>query len=208
MKKVFLVISLVLTMFYSSNAQEQEVEYVENKKSIVFETGFEFQGYFTGIIPGVRFETIINDAHGINLRLGYQLIRHRDLGEHDDERGNGYGFSLGYRGYMRNVGFKGAFVGIRGDIWFNSIDWTDENILVTKGTSDIVVFQPTIEAGYQFLLANDKLSIAPSLAFGWEWNVKTEGNVISGPITESTTTETGDGPILLAGFSISYRFGK
>lgn len=112
--------------------------------------GFEFQAYPTGLIPGLRIEKGIGTKSAVHLRLGYQWIRHRDLGVHEDERGNGYGFTLGYRRYF-SEGFRGVSISSRCDLWFNKLDWEDTDIAIpVSGTSDIVVVQPTLELGYTF----------------------------------------------------------
>lgn len=155
---------------------------------------FEFQAYPTGLIPGVRVEKNFSEKHAVHLRLGYQLINHRDLGVHESEKGNGFGFSLGYKRYFK-AGHEGLFLGGRSDVWLNTLDWMD-NIGAAnelKGTTMITVVQPTLEGGYAFLLG-DQFIFAPSLGFGFEVNVRTEGE------------PTGQGAILLAGFLLGMRF--
>ena len=82
---------------------------------------FEFQAYRTGIIPGFTYERFFSNKDAWHLRAGFQVIRHEDFGEHDDERGNGFGGSVGYRRYWSN----GLSVGGRVDLWSNELDWTD-----------------------------------------------------------------------------------
>ena len=62
---------------------------------------FELQVYPTGVIPGVRFELALDDRQAVHLRLGIQEIDHRDEGVQDDETGDGAGFTLGYKRYLR-----------------------------------------------------------------------------------------------------------
>lgn len=150
----------------------------------------EFQAYPTGLIPGVRIEKNFSERHAVHLRLGYQIINHRDLGVQEDEKGSGFGFTLGYKHYFRD-GYEGFFVGARNDIWLNTIDWIDN--LGRTGTTMITVIQPTLEAGYNFVLGDTWL-FAPSVGFGFEVNVRTEGE------------PTGEGAILLVGFLVGKRF--
>jgi hypothetical protein len=155
--------------------------------------GFEFQAYPTGLIPGLRIEKGFAEKNAVHLRLGYNLIDHRDLGPHQDETGNGYGFTIGYKRYLK-ADFKGWSLGIRNDIWFNTIDWK-ENIDTpqeTAGITKITVVQPTAELSYLFEFGNSWI-ITPSIGFGYEVNVKTEGE------------PTGEGAILLLGFTIGKR---
>lgn len=155
---------------------------------------FEFQAYLTGLIPGVRLEKNIGNDHSAHLRLGYNWIRHRDLGEHENERGDGYGFTLGYKKYFKD-GHKGWNLGLKSDFWWNSIDWEDQLVTGQRiGNTKITVIQPTLELSY--LVDNQSFIITPSIAFGYEWNVRTEGE------------PTGEGAILLIGIQIGKRFGK
>ena len=151
--------------------------------------GFEFQAYPTGLIPGIRYANGWGEKHEWNLRLGLNLIDHRDLGVQSDEKGWGYGGSLGYRYYVK-PGWKGLFLGPRLDLWRNHIDWIDiqPNDDQLTGTTRLFVVQPTAEAGYQWVLGN--WTLAPSIAFGFEINAVTEGE------------ETGQGAILLLGISV------
>lgn len=174
-----------LFAFFSSTAQE----------STPTDFGIEFQAYPTGLIPGIRLEKAIGSHHGASLRLGYNLVRHGDAGEHMDERGGGFGFTLGYRRYFK-AGFEGLFLGSRVDFWFNSVDWmdigpADQEI---RGNTKITVFQPTLELGYLILFGEDQWFFSPKLALGAEINIKTDG------------AEVGEGAILLGGVAVGRRF--
>jgi len=151
--------------------------------------GPEVQVYPTGVIPGIRFEKGINENSAINFRLGFQYIRHRDLGVHEDERGNGYGTSIGYKRYLSSdkTGFS---LSLRVDFWNNNIDWKDNigDPDEISGRTDIIVIQPTLLLEDAFTLWDGTLLI-PSLGFGYEWNAKTDGE------------PTGEGAILLIGVS-------
>jgi hypothetical protein len=151
---------------------------------------FEFQAYPTGLIPGIRLEKNFGGKNAAHLRLGYQAIDHRDLGKQDDETGQGWGFSLGYHRYFK-PSYQGFFLGARNDIWFNRIDWANND--GTSGQTDITVLQPTAQAGWLFLLGK-KFLLCPTLSFGYEINVKTEGE------------PTGEGAILLLGINLGHRF--
>lgn len=156
--------------------------------------GFELQVYPTGVIPGIRYESAISDRSAINLRLGGQVIRHQDFGVHDDERGNGLGMSLGYKRYFR-TGQQGPAWGVRTDIWFNTLDWIDDESTADEmsGTTDVIVLQPTVDLSWQYF-ATPQLFISPSVAAGFEINVVTEGE------------EVGEGFIYLLGVTMGYRF--
>ncbi|MCB0643661.1 MAG: DUF3575 domain-containing protein [Phaeodactylibacter sp.] len=153
----------------------------------------EFQVYPTGFLPGIRIDQNFGKHHALHLRGGLNLINHRDLGVQDDERGSGYGGTFGYRYYFPSD-FQGWFLGLRADVWRNTIEWKNFSDLPGAGTTRLWVLQPTLEGGYLFLLANQTWFISPSLGFGVEVNVVTEG------------AETGQGLILLLGCSSGIRF--
>lgn len=155
--------------------------------------GPELQIYPTGIIPGLRAEWTAGEKSTVHIRIGANLIDHRDLGVQDDETGSGYGFTLGYRRFF-DTDYNRWFLGIKSDLWRNTIDWKNapDTPLETSGTSNITVLQPTLEGGYSFALS-EKWSLAPSLAFGYEVNVLTDGE------------EVGQGPILLLGLHLAWR---
>jgi len=164
----------------------------QNDKS--FDVGLEVQAYPTGIIPGIHLEWGISSQDGLLARIGYNIVRHRDLGVHDDERGGGFGFTLGYRRYFKE-NRNGFFLGARSDLWFNNVDWKDNPNLVTEvsGETEVTVLQPTVEAGFVKHL-NGGWIFVPSIAFGAEINIQTVGAPV------------GEGAIILLGFTFAKRF--
>jgi len=152
---------------------------------------FEFQAYRTGIIPGFTYERFFSNQDAWHVRLGFQVIRHEDFGEHDDERGNGFGGTVGYRRYWPN----GLSVGGRVDLWSNELDWTD-NIGEDderSGETDILVLQPVVETTWRRYIAA-KWFLQPSAAIGAEINIRTQGE------------DTGEGFIFLVALSIGRSF--
>ncbi len=199
------IIFLICSILLSNTISAQNEEIIFNKRPI--EIGFEFQVYPAGIMPGLKMEMGLGSYYknALNLRVGYNRARRHDWGEHEDERGGGWGGSIGYRYYIIKP-MKSLFAGIKTDIWKLNIDWrnsgTDE-ILWTNddaiGISKILIFQPTAEIGYKFFIpvgesGNNGLYITPTFAFGLEINVKTEGDPV------------GQGTIGLLGLEIGYRF--
>lgn len=167
------------------------------EKQKLLDVNFEFQAYPTGLIPGIQLEKGFAHHHAVQLRFGYNWVRHRGLGVHEDERGNGFGFTVGYKRYFKR-NFYRWFAGIRNDFWFNSLNWRDNigEANEISGTTDITVLQPTIEGGYLFEMnANENsITFAPTLALGFEINVREDGAPV------------GDGLIVLLGFQVGYRF--
>ena len=178
MRSLLPILSLLIILFLPSRNLK-----AQNSTDL----SFEFQAYPTGLIPGIRFETGLSDQSSILFRLGYNWIRHRDLGVHEDERGDGFGFTIGYKKYF-SPERSGWGLALKNDVWWNSIDWTDPGI---SGQTDITVLQPTLELSY---VMGKNVLFVPSIAFGYEWNVKTEGE------------PTGEGAILLIGFQFGKRF--
>ena len=158
------------------------------------DVSFQLQVYPTGIIPGISAEKSISDKGRIGARIGANLFDHRDLGEQDDEIGWGVGFSIDYQHYFKQ-NFEGWHLEFKNDFWFSNVDWTNfpENGDIVEGETDITVIQPTVSLGYT-ILSNSNLVIRPTIGFGLEWNVRTDGE------------PTGEGPIGLIGISIGKRF--
>lgn len=151
--------------------------------------GPEVQVYPSGVIPGIRFEKDLSENSAMNFRLGFQYIRHRDLGVHEDERGSGYGTSIGYKRYLSSDK-SGFALTLRFGVWTNNIDWRDhiDKPNEISGNTDIIVLQPTLLLEDEYILWDGTLFI-PSIGFGYEWNAKTDGE------------PTGEGAILLIGVS-------
>jgi len=157
-----------------------------------WQIGFEGQVYPAGVIPGLRISHDLAERTELNFRIAMNIADRGDNGEHDQEEGEGPGFSFGARRFLADNHEK-WFVGLRADVWFLEIDWQDTVNRMASGTTDITVFQPTVEAGYRFG-DHKHWSFTPALALGYEINVKTDGE------------DVGEGAILLGGLSVTYRF--
>jgi hypothetical protein len=153
--------------------------------------GLDFQVYPTGILPGIQFETFFRGQNSITTKLGVNVVRHRDLGIHEDERGSGAGGTVGYKYYFAE-NRTGWFSSLRIDLWWNQIDWKDQIGTSSEvgGASDITVFQPTLMGGHRWKWSSFYLDA--HISFGYEVNVKTEG------------AKVGEGPILLIGLTGSF----
>lgn len=182
----------------------------EIKPFSTFDIGIEFQAYPTGIMPGLRLETNVSSRSTIHLRLGQNIFDHKDfpkqagINNHDSETGSGLGFSLGYKRYLKEDLSK-LFVGVRTDFWFNQVDWSASEFtncmscdpVVITGRTDILVVQPTLEAGWLFLLGEKQhFFVTPEVAVGYEWNAVVNGQ------------QTGYGVIALAGVHFGLRLGS
>ena len=136
-------------------------------------------------------EVGLSNKSALNLRVGYNMVKHGDLGKHDDERGGGTGLSIGYRKYLKTDG-NGFLYGLRSDLCFNSVDCTNDTPKVT-GNTKVTVFQPTATIGYQFGSTNT-LMITPTVSIGAEINFSTKGEPV------------GEGVIALLGDDEGYQF--
>ena len=185
MKKIIISIFSFLLLTGSSIAQTEENKY--------FELGLEAQQYPTGFLFGLRSEIGLKSHNVIDIRVGYNLLDHKDFGVQESEKGGGFGFTLGYRYYF-NPDNQKWFLGARSDLWFNEVDWFDNREdEMRSGMTNVVVLQPTAIVGYRFLI-KEHWVITPTLAFGAEINIKTKGE------------EVGQGAIVLWGVNLGYQF--
>ncbi len=152
--------------------------------------GIEIQTYPTGQIPSLNYAYSFGENAAIEARIGYNFVDHRDLGVQDDEKGGGFGGSIGYAHRIWSL----LRLGVRTDIWWNEIDWKmdPDTPQEVTGTTNVTVFQPTLTLDYPIPLGNWFLT--PRIAFGAEINVQTDGE------------EVGQGAILLGGVGFSRAF--
>jgi hypothetical protein len=153
----------------------------------VLKLGVELQGYPTGFIPGVRADMYLSEFSKVHFRAGYNIVRHGDAGEHQDERGGGPGATIGYDILPINHRWT---IGLRTDLWFNKVDWSDIQPVRT-GSTDVTVLQPTVQVGFR-LPAGESVEFVPTLSFGYEFNIHTRGE------------EVGHGPIFLLGVIVNF----
>lgn len=166
----------------------------------------ETQAYPAGVIPGIRFDVFFSNDLFFNSRIGYNLTNRRDWGKHDNEKGGGPGFSLGFE---RSNFLKNNFsLNLRSDFWIMKIDWENYEYrtcepgdicpqvlnaqrFTTSGTSSIIIFQPTLSTGY-YIPLRKSMFIKPTLSFGYEINIST------------STEPVGEGAIFLVGVQFGY----
>ena len=201
------------------NIQGQSAEELPTSKDVALELGVELQAYPTGLIPTFKGEVIISNKHAVSIRIGYNWFDHRNLGVHDSEDGGGPGYSIGYKRYFENEGLKGFYVGLHTDLWFNHVNWSEHenndrnHAMLYRGSSDIIVFQPTIDLGYRIEFNDSKIAFVPNFGIGWEWNLKTTADISpsASPFIANDvdlTSETGEGLIVLLGFSFMFNLTR
>ena len=163
--------------------------------------GIEIQAYPAGFIPGLYLTIPVHNTLNFTSRVAYNFTDRRDWGEHLNEEGGGFGLSAGIE--RRNLFLNNVSLILRSDLWFMEIDWQDplyncvdvcpDAALLTSGSSSVLVAQPTIALAYQMFIVGNSF-IKPTVSFGWEINLRTEGENV------------GQGAILLAGFQIGRVF--
>lgn len=192
-----LLVILLLAAGLNVSAQD---EHPKPKPDTYLHFGPDVQAYPTGAIFGLHVYTLRLKTErfgcGVLLKGGYNLVRHRGLGVHDDERGGGFGFAVAYHikyQFKKLPTNQGFLLRVKNDLWWNAIDWKDNigQANEQSGTTHILVVQPTIELGYIFLFP--KWSLTPTVAVGREFNTKQRG------------ADVGQGAILLLGLSFSGR---
>ncbi len=173
MKKVLTI--LVFSILFGPVFSQDGVEVGYRTTDI----GGEFQWYPAGTITALHIAMNARIHHSVHLRFGYNKTNRKSWGEHENEKGGGWGGTIGYRYYFKPFPHK-FFIGARSDIWKLKIDWKDGT---QSGTSNTWTLVPTLEIGYTFFI-NDQAFLTPSVANGAEINIKTDGqNVGQGFIT-------------------------
>lgn len=156
-----------------------------------FAVGFEAQAYPAGVITAARAEFPLGAHDALTARLAWNETDRQDFGEHDDERGGGGGGGIGWRRYF-GAQRDGWLVGGRVDLWALEIDWEDESP-ASEGRTDVLVLQPSAEAGYAWRLGDSRWRLELTASLGVEINFDTDGE------------DVGEGVIGLAGFAVSYQ---
>ena len=179
-----LVLALVSVVTLPPRAGAQEM----NKPHAV---GVTVQAYPAGIILAAHASLPIRARSTLTAHAAHNFTDRRDFGEHDNEEGRGPGFGLAFRRYL-GARYEGVHLSVRADLWFLEIDWQDDAPR-RSGTTDIVVLQPTAQAGYTRTVANGRLVLEATVALGVEINIDTQGEAV------------GEGAILLGGLAMAYR---
>lgn len=192
-KIIVKLITFFLIFFCLQNGLFAQQKEKTTKKS-KFMTGAEIQWYPAGWIIGPAVNYAISPKHNINARIAVNLTNRRDWsGLNDDEKGKGFGGSVGYR-FLFTPNKNSFFLGARVDVWGMKIDWKD-NIgtpIELRGSTNITILQPAAEVGYWLRFKNQNWNLLFSAGGGAEINVKTKGK------------EVGQGGVWLLGVSGYY----
>jgi hypothetical protein len=153
--------------------------------------GIELQAYPAGVIAGLHGEYALSERDVLTARLAWNETDRGDFGEHDDEQGGGPGGGIGWRRFL-GAGRSGWLFGARVDVWQLEIDWEDDLPAAREGTTDVLVVQPSLEAGYRWRLGDSRWTFDLTGSLGVELNVDTDGE------------DVGEGPIGLIGATLTY----
>lgn len=162
------------------------------QESPKLEVGVEAQWYPAGWLLGPVIQYHFRPNHVFFAKLGINLAdRHDWSGLNDDEKGSGYGGSLGYRCFLKKDKST-LFFGTRGELYNTNIKWKNDigKVNETSGTTRIVVYQPSFEIGYWLRPKDSPWSYTLSGGAGVEINLVTGGKPV------------GEGGMWLATFSV------
>ncbi len=157
----------------------------------------ELQAYSRGVIGCAVGGHSLSARDLVTVRAGYQLVNRDEHGDgmNADEEGGGPGIGVGYHRYVAPRGEDGLLVGARVDLWWLDIRW-EEKLLWghggrlpfsgPTGSTDVLVVQPMLEAGYAWHRARGQ-RLELTLGAGTQINAERDGR------------EVGDGAVFLAG---------
>ncbi|MEO0570806.1 MAG: hypothetical protein AAF039_03805 [Bacteroidota bacterium] len=156
--------------------QDQPQGTAQNGKEV--RLGVSAQFYPAGFIPTLMVEPFLNEDWSLLFRVGANITDRQDFSDfNDSEEGEGFGGSIGVRKHFPLK--KGKITaGFITDLWALEIDWTDADALPTSGTTDVLVLQPYLEAGYFFPFKNSSSQLGATIGFGREINIDTSGEEV------------------------------
>lgn len=174
MKQKLGILLLPMIFYFSSSYSQTATKEPISKR---MDLGVSVQLYPAGVIPTLNLEHYLTERSSLVYRLGANIVDRQDFSdENDEEKGEGFGGSFGYRKHFPLK--KGKIIaGLNMDIWNLWIDWkNDQNSLnMTSGTTYTLVVQPWLEGGYFFNLKNSSSQIGITTGFGREINVISDG---------------------------------
>jgi hypothetical protein len=175
-RKAFYVL-LILMADVSTKAYTENIDSNNAKRTDI---GLSIQWYPAGIITTLNSELFACNKSSILLRLGGNYANRRDYSPYNDnEKGGGFGGTLGYRcHFYRKSGY--FFAGFNTDIWNTWINWRNDigKPDQTQGRTYTMVLQPWIEAGYFVNINKSPFQIGLSTGFGRELNIITKGKAV------------------------------
>ncbi len=163
MKKLTLI--ALSSLFFAFSAYSQE-----DFGYKTFDIGLEYK--WAQKSPGINLQMAFNSKlhHSFLISIGFKNAYNPIEGTHDNEKGRGWGGSLGYRYYFSVVP-KGFFLGVRCDLWSMRMYHTAN---ASGPSSNVLIAQPSGEIGYTILI-NDQLFITLFASGGKQFTVSSSG---------------------------------
>jgi hypothetical protein len=143
--------------------------------------------------PGVNLQVAFNAKihHSFLASVGYKTAYRPISGTHNNEKGQGWGGSVGYRYYFDYIP-RSFFVGARTHFWSLSMYRTADPTLKTVS---VLIAQPSIEVGYTAVI-NDIFFITTYISAGKQFTISSPDD----------TFGYGKGSATGAGISAGFRF--
>ncbi len=172
--------SLILIVFFASVTKILAQSDLKTKEASETILGLSEQVYPAGLITTLNTEVFVRENSSLIFRVGGNFANRKDFSPYNDnEKGSGFGGSLGYRKYFHRQ--KGSFLaGINTDVWNMWIDWQNNPGTPdqTQGQTNTLVLQPWLEGGYLKKIKNSPFQIGMTAGLGREINVITNGKEV------------------------------
>lgn len=172
--KTIVAFTTIFFAFLSSTPAEDKPDEASDQRHIL---GVSLQLYPAGIIATINSEFIYTVNSSLFIRVGGNFTDRKDYSDYNDnEKGSGFGGTIGYRRHF-HLGSGKIITGINSDIWNMWINWKNDigEANETSGQTYTLVLQPWLESGYFLQLDNSPIQIGISLGFGREINIITDG---------------------------------
>ncbi|MFS4456311.1 hypothetical protein [Maribacter sp. 2304DJ31-5] len=179
MKKRMRYIIPAISLFFILQAYGQNTQKNSGIDHDGVRLGVSAQFYPAGFIPTVTVEPFLSEDWSLLFRAGANITDRRDFSDENiTEEGNGFGGSAGIRKHFPLSTGK-IVTSFITDVWSLKIDWTDNDGTPISGTTDVVVVQPYLEAGYFYPFKNTTSEVGATIGFGREINVVTNGDDVA-----------------------------
>jgi hypothetical protein len=183
MKK--LVFIALTSVCYSLNSYSQDLGYKTT------DIGAEYIWVENSPFIGLQAATNAKIHHSFIASLGYKTAYRPITGTHNNEKGDGWGGSLGYRYYFSVIP-KGFYIGARGSLWSLGMYRTADP---TIPSVNVMIGQPSAEAGFTALF-NDIFYTTVFISAGKQFTISSGGDSFG----------YGKGSVTAAGISAGIRF--
>ena len=170
---IYLIFSF--TLFYS------QLSFSQTDSTSLKYLGAAIQIYPAGVIATVHKEVFYDYSTSLYFRLGGNFANRHDYSPYNDnEKGSGFGGSVGYRKH-KTLKKGSLLIGANLDTWNMWIDWKNDigETNQTQGTTYTLVLQPWLEGGYFTDFNNAHSQIGVTAGLGREINIVTAGKKVA-----------------------------